>query len=220
MPSLASGNCCCTACASTCAAEWRMTLRPSSVSAATASTSTSTCGVHDRSRRWPSASRTTTIASEPLPGRPASRTAVPAVVPAGTTTRGGFWATAGRDSDTVTPTFEDGDCGSDVIGAQDGHDDRVVEDAVPEQGVPQAALLAEAELLVDVDGPVVEVVHLQVHPVQAALGERVVQHVPDRDRSVAPAETAPQRDPHARGPVVRIDGEHDLAEELPVLRYR
>src|SRR5690349_7948471 len=175
MPSLASGNCCCTACASTCAAEWRMTLRPSSVSAATASTSTSTCGVHDRSRRWPSASLTTTIASDPLPGRPASRTAVPAVVPAGTTTRGGFWATAGRDSDTMTPSGKCWVCGSDVIGAQDGHDDRVVEDAVPEQRVPQPAFAAEPEFLVDVEGALVERVHLELHAVQVQDGERVVQ---------------------------------------------
>src|SRR5688500_289769 len=156
MPSLASGNCRCTACAWPCARARRMTLRPCSASAATASTSTSTCGVHDRSRRWPSASFTTTIASEPLPGSPASRTAVPAVVPAGTTTRGGFWATTGRDSDTMTPSWKFSVCGSDAIGAQDGHDDRVVEDAVPEQGVPQPAFLAEAALLVDVDRPFVE----------------------------------------------------------------
>src|SRR5215217_5666680 len=85
MPSLASGNISCTACAKTCAAECRMTLRPSSVSAATGVTSTSVSGVHDRSRSRPSASRTTTIASgAPRLGSPASRTAAPAVVPAAT----------------------------------------------------------------------------------------------------------------------------------------
>ena len=62
MPSLASGNMSCTAWANTWAAEWRMTLRPSSVSAATGMTSTSASGAHERSRNRPSASRTTTIA--------------------------------------------------------------------------------------------------------------------------------------------------------------
>src|SRR6476646_8055971 len=85
MPSLASGNMSCTAWANTWAAEWRMTLRPSSVSAATGVTSTSASGAHERSRNRPSVSRTTTIAAgSPRPGRPASRTAAPAVVPAAT----------------------------------------------------------------------------------------------------------------------------------------
>src|SRR5690606_36354028 len=83
------------ACASTWAAEWRMTLRPSSVSAPTASTSTSASGVQDRSRSAPSESRTTTIVSGPLVGRPASRTAAPAVVPAGTRTIVAGFADAG-----------------------------------------------------------------------------------------------------------------------------
>src|SRR5262245_60345817 len=62
-----------------------MTLRPSCVLAATGVTSTSVSGVQDRSRNRPSASRTTTIASSaPRLGRPASRTAAPAVVPAAT----------------------------------------------------------------------------------------------------------------------------------------
>src|SRR6478672_10460472 len=88
MPSFASGNRFCTACASTWAQECRMTLRPSSVSAATGVTSTSKSGTHDRSRSRPSASRTTTMASEaPRLGSPASRTAAPAVVPAGTRIR-------------------------------------------------------------------------------------------------------------------------------------
>ena len=62
-----------------------MTLRPSSVSAATGMTSTSASGAHDRSRSRPSRSRTTTTAAgSPRPGSPASRTASPAVVPAAT----------------------------------------------------------------------------------------------------------------------------------------
>ena len=85
MPSLASGIMSWTACASTCAVECLMTLRPSSVLAGTGVTSTSLSGVQDRSRSRPSASRTTTIASAaPRLGRPASRTAAPAVVPAAT----------------------------------------------------------------------------------------------------------------------------------------
>ena len=85
MPSLASGKISCTAWANTWAAEWRMTLRPSSVSAATGMTSTSASGTHDRSRSRPSRSRTTTTAAgSPRPGSPASRTASPAVVPAAT----------------------------------------------------------------------------------------------------------------------------------------
>src|ERR1700739_4576043 len=75
----------CTACASTWAAEWRMTLRPSAVSAATGAPSASLAGVQLRSRSRPSVSRTTTIAfGSPRPGRPASRIAAAAVVPAGT----------------------------------------------------------------------------------------------------------------------------------------
>src|SRR5690349_12078682 len=101
MPSFASGNCCCTACASTWAAEWRMTLRPSSVFAATGSTSASASGAQARSRSFPSASRTTTIVSSPLVGRPASRTAAPAVVPAGTTTREAATGETGGDWDTI-----------------------------------------------------------------------------------------------------------------------
>src|ERR1700761_8178954 len=86
MPSLASGNCCWTACASTWAALWRMTARPSSVSAGTGSTSTSSSGRHARSLRVPSGARTTTTVCGPVPERPASRTASPAVVPAPTRT--------------------------------------------------------------------------------------------------------------------------------------
>src|SRR6266568_317103 len=64
-----------------------MTLRPASVFAATGSTSASCTGVQDRSLRLPSASRTTTTVSGPFVDRPASRTAAPAVVPAGTRMR-------------------------------------------------------------------------------------------------------------------------------------
>src|SRR5271163_2969413 len=85
IPSLAAGTTSWTAWANTCAAECRMTLRPSSVSAATGTTSTSASGTQLRSRSLPSASRTTRTASgAPRPGRPASRTAAAAVVPAGT----------------------------------------------------------------------------------------------------------------------------------------
>src|SRR3954470_23129427 len=88
MPSLAPGNNSWTAWASTWAAECRMTLRPSSVSAATVVTSTSISGAQLRSRSLPSASRTTTTASgAPRLGRPASRTAAAAVVPAATRIR-------------------------------------------------------------------------------------------------------------------------------------
>src|ERR1700752_4884876 len=62
-----------------------MTLRPSSVLAATGTTSASTAGAQLKSRSLPSASRTTTIASDaPRRGNPASPTAAAAVVPAGT----------------------------------------------------------------------------------------------------------------------------------------
>src|SRR6201997_5708049 len=85
MPSLAGGNRSWTAWANTCAAECRMTLRPSSVLAATGVTSASATGTQLKSRSLPSTSRTTTTASgAPRPGRPASRTAAAAVVPAGT----------------------------------------------------------------------------------------------------------------------------------------
>ena len=100
MPSLASGCSCCTACASTCAAECRITLRPASVSAATGSTSASASGAQARSRSVPSASRTTTTASGRSCGSPASRTAAPAVVPAGTRTGADAGRTAGADTGT------------------------------------------------------------------------------------------------------------------------
>src|ERR1700727_1201744 len=97
MPSLACGNRSWTAWANTCAVEGRMTLRPSSVLAATGTTSASAPGAQLRSRRLPSASRTTTIASgEPRLGRPATPTAAAAVVPAGTLigAAGTGWAAA------------------------------------------------------------------------------------------------------------------------------
>src|ERR1700754_3397732 len=85
MPSFACGNRSCTAWASTCAVECRMTLRPSSVLPATGITSASASGTQLKSRSFPSASRTTTIASgAPRLGNPASPTAAAAVVPAGT----------------------------------------------------------------------------------------------------------------------------------------
>src|SRR6201997_5717694 len=85
MPNLACGKSSWTAWANTCAVECRMTLRPSSVLAATGTTSASTAGAQLKSRSLPSASRTTTIASGvPRRGNPASPTAAAAVVPAGT----------------------------------------------------------------------------------------------------------------------------------------
>ena len=107
MPSFASGRTFWTAWASTCAAECRMTLRPSSVSAPTASTSTSDSGAQARSRSRPPASRTTTTALGPLVGRPASRTAAPAVVPAGTRTGADAVRGAGAD----TRCLQEGRCG-------------------------------------------------------------------------------------------------------------
>ena len=97
MPSLASGCSCCTAWASTCAAECRITLRPSSVSA------------RDRldvdvGVRGPGevAQRAVGVADDddglgPVVGRPASRTAAPAVVPAGTRTGAEAGRAAGWD---------------------------------------------------------------------------------------------------------------------------
>src|SRR6201998_2254821 len=85
IPNLACGNSSWTAWANTCAVECLTTLRPSSVLAATGVTSASTSGTQLRSRSFPSASRTTTIASgAPRLGTPASPTAAAAVVPAGT----------------------------------------------------------------------------------------------------------------------------------------
>src|SRR5262249_54175105 len=94
IPNLACGNSSWTAWANTCAVECRMTLRPSSVLAATGITSASASGTQLKSRSLPSASRTTTIASgAPRLGNPASLTAGAAVVTAGTrmgTAGGGF----------------------------------------------------------------------------------------------------------------------------------
>src|ERR1700758_2033073 len=85
IPNLACGNSSWPAWANTCAVECLTTLRPSSVLAATGTTSASTSGTQLKSRSLPSASRTTTIASgAPRLGNPASPTAAAAVVPAGT----------------------------------------------------------------------------------------------------------------------------------------
>src|SRR4051812_8430893 len=87
MPSLVPGKSSCTAWASTCAVECRMTARPSALAAGTGSTSASASGVQFRSLRSPVAtSRTTTAPSGPLSGTPASLSACIAVVPAGTRT--------------------------------------------------------------------------------------------------------------------------------------
>src|SRR5699024_4370708 len=78
-----------------------MTARPSALPAGTGSTSVSPDGAHARSRSSPVSSRTTTIASAPVPVQPAARSALPAVVPAGTTTREVDAATADDGSDTT-----------------------------------------------------------------------------------------------------------------------
>src|SRR3954447_10815436 len=95
MPSLASGKTSCTACASTCAVEWRSTLRPSGESSGTGVTSVSRPGTQSRSRSRPPGSRTTTIAFGPEDGSPAAATASAAAVPAGTTTGSAGGGTAG-----------------------------------------------------------------------------------------------------------------------------
>src|SRR3954451_7036064 len=102
MPSLVPGNSSCTAWASTCAVECRMTARPSALAAGTGSTSTSSVGGQLRSLRSPLAtSRTTTAPSGPLSGTPASLSACIAVVPAGT--RRGGTAVGEGGADTGTP---------------------------------------------------------------------------------------------------------------------
>src|ERR1700712_2417074 len=111
MPSFVPRDCRCTACASTCAALWRITARPSSVSAAPASTSTSSWGRQARSFSVPSGARTTTTACGPLPGRPAPRTASPAVVPAPTRT-----VTAGAGAMSEDTAVLLGRCGADAEG--------------------------------------------------------------------------------------------------------
>src|SRR5947199_192518 len=71
MPSFASGNVSCTACASTCAVECRSTPSPSGESIVTGSTGVSASGTHERSRSRPDGSRTTTAALGPVAGEPA-----------------------------------------------------------------------------------------------------------------------------------------------------
>src|SRR5699024_5085769 len=77
------GNSACTACAKTCAHEWRITARPSSSHAATGVNTLSSVGTCARSLIVPSVSRTTTTASGPLLGKPSSLIAAPTAVPAG-----------------------------------------------------------------------------------------------------------------------------------------
>src|SRR4051794_4865753 len=102
MPSRVPGNSSCTAWASTCAAECRITARPSGLAAGTGSTEASASGVQARSLRSPVArSRTTTAPSGPLSGTPASFSASAAVVPAGT--RMGASAAGGGAADTGAP---------------------------------------------------------------------------------------------------------------------
>src|SRR3954469_24805579 len=72
MPSRVPGKRSCTAWASTCAVECRMTARPSGLAAGTGSTCASACGAQARSIRSPVArSRTTTAPSGPLSEAPA-----------------------------------------------------------------------------------------------------------------------------------------------------
>src|SRR5579875_2189951 len=100
MPSLASVYRSWTAWASTCAAEWRSTARPSWLDMATGSTSVPAAGAQLRSRSTPSGPRTTTTASGPVPGSPAAATACAHVVPAATAMRRSA-ARAGRGGDTA-----------------------------------------------------------------------------------------------------------------------
>src|SRR4051795_7276602 len=102
MPSRVPGKRSCTAWASTCAVECRMTARPSGLAAGTGSTCASACGAQARSIRSPVArSRTTTAPSGPLSGTPAALSASCAVVPAGT--RIGATAVGEGGVDTETP---------------------------------------------------------------------------------------------------------------------
>src|ERR1700722_18207667 len=83
-----------------------MTLRPASVLAATGMTSASASGTQLKSRSLPSVSRTTTTASgAPRPGRPASRTAAAAVVPAATRIGAAGTGCAGAVIDAVSSGF-------------------------------------------------------------------------------------------------------------------
>src|SRR4051794_8018224 len=79
MPSLASGNSCWTAWASTCAVECRSTARPSSVSIGTDSTTSPSSGDQARSISASPLARATTASM------PRSKKTLPAVVPAATT---------------------------------------------------------------------------------------------------------------------------------------
>src|SRR3954454_13249192 len=79
MPSLASGNRSCTACASTCAQEWRSTARPSSVSIGADSTMSPSSGTQARSFSDSPVARATTVSM------PRSEKTLPTVVPAATT---------------------------------------------------------------------------------------------------------------------------------------
>src|SRR3954451_10142181 len=79
MPSLASGNSSCTACASTCAVECRSTARPSSVSIGTDSTTSPSSGTQARSRSASPLARATTAST------PRSWKTRPIVVPAAAT---------------------------------------------------------------------------------------------------------------------------------------
>ncbi len=63
MPSLASGKCCCTAWAMTCAVEWRSTASPSSEETSTPSTTSPSASTWDRSRSSPLTRATTTSRS-------------------------------------------------------------------------------------------------------------------------------------------------------------
>ncbi len=120
MPSLASGNMSCTAWASTCAAECRMTLRPSSVSAATGVTSTSASGAQDRSRSRPSASRTTTIGVGGAPARqPGVADRRPGGGPGSDPDRGCWGGAGGRRSSVTLQTF--GDTGGVRVGTERDH---------------------------------------------------------------------------------------------------
>ena len=84
MPSFVPGNSACTACASTCVAECRITARPSGLCAGTGVNSVVSSGTKERSLRLPLLSRTHTMALSPLFGNSRSLIAAPTAVPAGT----------------------------------------------------------------------------------------------------------------------------------------
>src|SRR3712207_5570293 len=124
MPSLVPGKSSCTAWASTCAVECRMTARPSALAAGTGSTFASAPGTHARSLSSPEAtSRTTTAPSAPFSGTPASLSACIAVAPAGTLIGDTAVGEGGVDTRTLQKDRRKGPP-SLVLGPRSAGDDR------------------------------------------------------------------------------------------------